>query len=113
MTIHRIFSFLFTIPLFVPSLAHAAPTVSADLDMGTSTDRTAVARQIGVPGFLAAPLYVVGFTLRAGYRFDLGSFFLLPELGGGYVAERFVPEPGGGATTGSLGGRSVSRFFVG
>ncbi len=35
-----------------------------------------------------SPLYVVGFRVRAGWRFDLGPIWLLPELGGGYDNER-------------------------
>src|SRR5205807_564135 len=35
-------------------------------------------------------LYIAGFTLRAGWRFDVGPFFLLPEIGAGYALERFT-----------------------
>ena len=37
-----------------------------------------------------APLYIVGFRIRAGWRFDVGPVFLLPELGGGYDVEHFA-----------------------
>jgi hypothetical protein len=69
---------------FSPS-AHAGPTLGADLDLGTSVD-SLKPPEMGVDRPPA--LYDVGFRIRAGWRFDLGFFFLVPEVGAGYDVER-------------------------
>ena len=70
----------------VTTPAHAGPTVSADLDLGTSTSTV-----YSGYGYTTSPLYLVGFTLRAGWRFDLGAaVWFLPEIGGSYAVEHFV-----------------------
>jgi hypothetical protein len=75
----------------VTTQAHAGPTVSADLDLGTSVLPSGT--YIAATQPVGDPLYLVGFTLRAGWRFDLGPVWLLPEIGGGYAVERFqFPE---------------------
>jgi hypothetical protein len=82
--------------------AHAGPTVSADLDLGTSTKHDLMQ---GSDVVLTSPLYVVGFALRVGWRFDVRSFFLQPEIGGGYAVER--------STTGNSVGRAFGGGRVG
>jgi hypothetical protein len=81
-------------PLSTSSAAHAGPTVATDLDLGTSVGQgiTAYTRSSSPPtGPVASfpALYVVGFRVRAGWRFDVGPVWLLPEIGGGYDVERF------------------------
>ena len=94
---------------FTTTPAHAGPTVSADLDLGTSLGGRNVASGTGslmAPG--PSPLYIVGFRARAGWRFDIGPLWLLPEIGGGYDVERFagagvessLPRAFGGARAG-------------
>jgi hypothetical protein len=89
--------------------AHAGPTVSADLDLGTALGARNLAS--GTDSLMAprpSPLYIVGFRVRAGWRFDIGPVWLLPEIGGGYDKERFVgtsvesslPRAFGGARAG-------------
>ena len=83
--------------------ALAGPTVSADLDLGTSIGRD-LAPSPGPSG--AAPtslLYIAGFRIRAGWRFSLGPLLLVPEIGGGYDVQRFSGAPDG----------SLPRVFVG
>ena len=64
--------------LTTPALA--GPTVSADLDLGTSVmTGSASSSYIYTPYPASSPLYLVGFTLRAGWRFDLGPVWLLPR----------------------------------
>jgi hypothetical protein len=79
--------------------AHAGPTVSADLDLGTSTK--GAPNPYIYPGAPYSLLYTVGFTLRAGWRFDVAPVWFLPEIGGGYAVERYLE-------VGTLG-----RFFGG
>ncbi len=80
--------------LALTSPAAAGPTVAADLDLGTSVKRTYLpgAAPDGGPTPPAA-LYLVGLRIRAGWRFDVGPVFLLPEIGGGYDVERFTGAP--------------------
>jgi hypothetical protein len=82
--------------------AHAGPTVSADLDLGTSTKST--------PGeeVPPSPLYIAGFLVRAGWRFDVAPVWLLPEIGAGYAVERFATISGGPSLNANL-----ARFFAG
>jgi hypothetical protein len=83
--------------LATASTAHAGPTVSADLDLGTSVKHDSVySGPLVGPTVGPSPLYIVGFRVRAGWRFDLGPIWLLPELGGGYDHERFAApgDPG-------------------
>ncbi len=73
--------------------AHAGPTVAADLDLGTPVGRgisASIASAVPSTGPVASlpALYVVGFRVRAGWRFDVGPVWLLPEIGGGYDVER-------------------------
>jgi hypothetical protein len=98
-----------TLPRFLPTLAaalalavvtatpqaHAGPTISADLDLGTSIHHD-IANPYGLGSLSprASPLYVLGFRVRAGWRFDLGPVWLLPEIGGGYDIERYVSDAG-------------------
>ncbi len=93
--------------------AHAGPTVSADLDLGTST-RSTPSDCLCTSGATPLPLYIAGFALRAGWRFDVGPagvapLWLLPELGWSYVVERLQSAP---ATT-FPPDSSLLRFFVG
>ncbi len=71
--------------------AHAGPTLDADLDLGTSVERQLLGgtarKPLVSPLFPQSPLYVVGFRVRAGWRFHLGTAFLAPEIGGGYDTE--------------------------
>jgi hypothetical protein len=62
-----------------PPHRHAGPTVSADLDLGTSTRSTASDTLGVLPS--PAPLYIVGFVVRAGWRFDVAPVWFLPEIG--------------------------------
>jgi hypothetical protein len=82
---------------FAPTV-QAGPTVAADMDLGacvgqgiTSYTRGLAPTTGPVPG--PAALYVAGFRIRAGWRFDIGPVWILPELGGGYDAERFQTGP--------------------
>jgi hypothetical protein len=98
-------------PLALASLllalpAQAGPTVAADLDLGTSIKRDTPPAIDPTP-VTGAPLYIVGFRIRAGWRFDVGPVFLLPELGGGYDVEHFASL---GTVSVPLG---VPRVFVG
>jgi hypothetical protein len=71
--------------------AHAGPTVAADLDLGTSVKRDYLpAGDQNPEPYSPSALYVTGFRIRAGWRFDVGPVFLLPEIGGGYDVERFA-----------------------
>ncbi len=70
--------------------ALAGPTVSADLDLGTST-RSAGSIDAALPN--PSPLYLAGFVLRAGWRFDVAPVWFLPEVGAGYAVERFAGTP--------------------
>ena len=74
--------------LAVSKRALAGPTVSADLDLGTSIGRDTAPTQTSL-------LYIAGFRIRAGWRFSLGPVFLVPELGGGYDVQRFSGAPDG------------------
>ena len=73
--------------LAASSPALAGPTVSADLDLGTSIGRDSAPS--------ASLLYIAGFRIRAGWRFSLGPVFLVPEIGGGYDVQRFTGAPDG------------------
>jgi hypothetical protein len=79
---------------------YAGPTASVDLLFGTSTQSLAGPADAMLP----SSLYTAGFGLRAGWRFDFGPVWLLPEIGGGYVVERFQS---------SLEGAHVGRFVAG
>jgi len=70
--------------------AHAGPTLGADLDLGTAIDTfKAASSPSNYLGVQVPPaLYDVGFRIRAGWRFDLGRFFIVPEFGVGYDVER-------------------------
>ncbi len=73
--------------------AHAGPTVAADLDLGTPVGRgiaASIASAVPPTGPVASlpALWIVGFRVRAGWRFDVGPVWLLPEIGGGYDVER-------------------------
>jgi hypothetical protein len=91
--------------------AHAGPTVAADLDLGTSVGQgvNAYVRGLNPSGGSISPpaaLYVTGLRLRAGWRFDVGPVWILPEVGGGYDVERFQDGPSGG-------GHPLPRAFGG
>ncbi len=76
---------LFTTP------AHAGPTLGADLDLGTSTYTLShPSNTLGGEDPRRSALYDVGFRIRAGWRFDLGPFFIVPEVGFGYDVERYT-----------------------
>ncbi len=94
--------------------AHAGPTVSADLDLGTST-RSTTPSAAGVAALLPlpAPLYVTGFTFRAGWRFDLAPVWFLPELGAGYEVEHFPSSVQGLPTLYPSTTAAMERFLVG
>jgi hypothetical protein len=92
---------------FATTQAHAGPTVSADLDLGTSTRPTAAFAES--TGDTPSSPYTIGFTLRAGWRFDIGPVWLLPEIGGSYAVERFQAET---AVTGQPTAH-LSRFLAG
>jgi hypothetical protein len=111
----RRFAPILTLALLTTGTAHAGPTVAADLDLGTSTTHAAPGVVQSSPVVVTSPLYMVGFTLRAGWRFDVGSFFLQPEIGGGYAVERDTIAPSFTATTGvgSVTGTPLGRFFGG
>lgn len=91
--------------LAAPS-AHAGPTASVDLDFGTATNSAP-----GPTGIYASPspLYTAGFVLRVGWRFDVAPVWFVPEIGGGYVVERFEPIP---TTTSAVSGH-VGLLFGG
>jgi len=86
-------------PLTSATPAHAGPTASADLDLGTSTRPTS-------PGG-PSPLYTVGITLRAGWRLALDRVpvWFLPEIGASYAVDRIRSGVGStvGSTTSPLG----------
>ncbi len=90
--------------------AVAGPTVSADLDLGTSIGRD-LSPSPGPAGTAQTSLlYIAGFRIRAGWRFDLGPVFLVPEIGGGYDVQRFSGAPDGSlprAFGGARGGLSL------
>ncbi len=81
--------------------AHAGPTVSANLDLGTS-----VGSSTGGPMGDYPPVAVEGFRVRGGWRFDLGPIWLVPEIGAGYdvlyyfVGSVSLPRVFGGARAG-------------
>ncbi len=91
--------------------AHAGPTVSADLDLGTSTRSSADAAYGILP--LASPLYITGFTFRAGWRFDVAPVWLLPELGASYEVEHYPSSIEGIPTVYPSTTAEMERFFVG
>jgi hypothetical protein len=89
--------------------SHAGPTVATDLDLGTSVGQGITAPTTAAPSGPVASLpalYVVGFRLRAGWRFDVGPVWLLPEVGGGYDVERFHEGTG-------IQGYPLPRAFTG
>jgi len=124
---------------FAPTV-RAGPTVSADLDLGTSVGRDTFApvpfggtggcsggsTMFGTPSpqcnqytvTRADPrqlskLYIVGFRLRAGWRFDIGPIFLVPEIGAGYDVQRYTEGYGAPSSLprvfgGARGGLSFS-----
>lgn len=100
-------------PLTSTTPAHAGPTASADLALGTSTqgNPSSAADYQGPPEPTPSPLYTVGFTLRAGWRFDIAQapVWLLPEIGAGYSVERLVPAIDGT----SAPSPHLTRFFGG
>jgi len=53
-------------------------------------------------------LHILGFVLRAGWRFDLAPVWFLPEVGVGYADERFAPVVGSSSQNAAL-----TRFFGG
>jgi RNA polymerase sigma-70 factor, ECF subfamily len=75
--------------LATTSPAHAGPTVSADVDLGSSTKGAPTPSSAGAVPPGPSALYAVGFGLRAGYRFDLTpAWWLLPEIGAQYTVLR-------------------------
>jgi hypothetical protein len=88
--------------------AHAGPTVSTDLDLGTSTKGTPSG--IGPVGPAPSPLYTVGFALRAGWRFDVAPVWFLPEIGGGYAVEQYLEAS---PTSAAPSNRPLGRLFLG
>jgi hypothetical protein len=92
---------------FAPAV-HAGPTAAVDLDLGTSVGMGVIQNPPVLPPQAAQP-YVVGFRVRAGWRFDIGPFWILPEIGGGYDVERVVLVVEETRTVGS----SLPRVFAG
>ncbi len=86
---HRIVPLALAATLFATP-AHAGPTLAADLDLGTSVDTfKAASSPSNYLGVQVPPaLYDVGLRIRAGWRFDLGHIFIVPEVGVGYDIER-------------------------
>jgi hypothetical protein len=112
--LRRIVLLALAAPLTSATSAHAGPTVSADLDLGTSTKSGPPANAIAPSGPTPSPLYTAGFGLRAGWRFDVAPagflpVWFLPELGGSYVVERFQGVP----TALPPPDLSLGRFFAG
>jgi hypothetical protein len=96
--------------LSTSAAAQAGPTLAADLDLGTSVGQGTTARTNSAPytGPVASlpALYLVGFRLRAGWRFDVGPVWILPEIGGGYDVERMHEGSG-------IQGYPLPRAFAG
>ncbi len=91
--------------------ATAGPTVSADLDLGTAT-KSRLPISDGCALFpVPAPLYTVGFTLRTGWRFDVGPLWIVPELGGSFGIERWTSNQT--LVAGGLGDSQLGRLFGG
>jgi hypothetical protein len=84
-----------------PASAHAGPTVGADLDLGTHIHNSDLPPSQGGPD--RPLLYIAGFTLRAGWRFDVPrGVFLVPEAGAGWAIERHFGGLGVDSTTGHV-----------
>jgi hypothetical protein len=94
--------------------AKAGPTVSADLDLGTST-RSGATPATGPLPILPnpSPLYVTGFTFRAGWRFDVAPVWFLPELGASYDVEHFLSGVQDVVYVYPSTTAAMERFFVG
>src|SRR5690348_6623914 len=91
----------FSVSLVAAVPAHAGPTVAAELNLGAPTGGSAEGRP--TPG-------AIGFSLRAGWCFDVAPVvFLLPEMGIEYDIERGAVA---GTDTTTADGH-VARFFVG
>ena len=88
--------------------AGAGPTVAADLALGTSTNRTP-ARGTASIYPTPSPLYTVGFTFRAGWRFDVTPVWFLPEIGAGYAVEHLTQVP----TATAAESPHIARLFGG
>ena len=99
---NRRFYPLLALLLLLTTAAHAGPTLSTDLDLGTST------RSLPPGEVPPSPLYILGFVLRAGWRFDLSPVWFLPEVGVGYASERFADIFDGPSENANL-----TRFFGG
>ncbi len=90
--------------LSLASSAQAGPTLSADLDLGALVDQESIGTEMGQQ---FPVVYLAGFLIRAGWRFDLGTVFLVPEIGGGYAVEP-APSLDGGPVCGGLPGGGES-----